>query len=84
MRVTAESLTRLMGLAGEALVQTHRLPPLVDVTLAAQREADGPSGIVAASSKTDYQARAFTLPAGERELLARSKAQAVSGFTASG
>jgi two-component system, chemotaxis family, sensor histidine kinase and response regulator WspE len=30
VRVTAESLTRLMGLAGEALVQTHRLPPLVD------------------------------------------------------
>ena len=30
MRVTAESLTRLMGLAGEALVQNHRLPPLVD------------------------------------------------------
>ena len=29
VRVTAESLTRLMGLAGEALVQTHRLPPLV-------------------------------------------------------
>ena len=30
MRVTAESLTRLLGLAGEALVQSHRLPPLVD------------------------------------------------------
>ena len=30
VRVTAESLTRLLGLAGEALVQTHRLPPLVD------------------------------------------------------
>jgi two-component system sensor histidine kinase and response regulator WspE len=30
VRVTAESLTRLMGLAGEALVQTHRLPPLVE------------------------------------------------------
>ena len=29
VRVTAESLTRLMGLAGEALVQTHRLPTLV-------------------------------------------------------
>ena len=28
--MTAESLTRLMGLAGESLVQTHRLPPLVD------------------------------------------------------
>ena len=30
VRVTAESLTRLMGLAGEALVQSHRLRPLVD------------------------------------------------------
>ena len=30
VRVTAESLTRLMGLAGEALVQSHRLRPMVD------------------------------------------------------
>jgi two-component system, chemotaxis family, sensor histidine kinase and response regulator WspE len=30
VRVTAESLSRLMGLAGEALVQSHRLRPLVD------------------------------------------------------
>ncbi len=30
VRVTAESLTRLLGLAGEALVQSHRFPPLVD------------------------------------------------------
>ncbi len=30
VRVTAESLTQLMGLAGEALVQSHRLRPIVD------------------------------------------------------
>ncbi len=30
VRVTAESLTRLLGLAGEALVQSHRLRPMVD------------------------------------------------------
>ena len=30
VRITAESLSRLLGLAGEALVQTHRLPPLID------------------------------------------------------
>ena len=30
VRITAESLTRLLGLAGEALVQSHRFPPLVD------------------------------------------------------
>ncbi len=30
VRVTADSLTRLMGLAGEALVQSHRLRPMVD------------------------------------------------------
>ena len=30
VRVTAESLTRLLGLAGEALVQSHRFPPLVE------------------------------------------------------
>jgi two-component system sensor histidine kinase and response regulator WspE len=30
VRVTADSLTRLLGLAGEALVQSHRFPPLVE------------------------------------------------------
>ena len=30
VRVTAESLTRLLGLAGESLVQSHRLRPVVD------------------------------------------------------
>ena len=30
VRVNAQSLTSLMGLAGEALVQAHRLPPLVE------------------------------------------------------
>ncbi len=30
VRVTAESLTQLMGLAGEALVQSHRLRPIVN------------------------------------------------------
>jgi two-component system sensor histidine kinase and response regulator WspE len=30
VRITAESLTRLLGLAGEALMQSHRLSPLVD------------------------------------------------------
>ena len=40
VRVTAESLTRLMGLAGESLVQTRRLRPFVDSLLAARRAAD--------------------------------------------
>ena len=30
VRITAESLTRLLALAGEALVQSHRFPPLVE------------------------------------------------------
>src|SRR5207247_2037782 len=33
VRVTAESLTRLMGLAGESLVQTRQLRPFVDSLL---------------------------------------------------
>jgi two-component system sensor histidine kinase and response regulator WspE len=34
VRVTAESLTRLMSLAGESLVQSHQLRPFVDSLLA--------------------------------------------------
>ena len=41
VRVTAESLTRLMGLAGESLVQSRQLRPFVDALLAPQEPADG-------------------------------------------
>ena len=38
VRVTAESLTRLMGLAGESLVESRRLRPLVDSLVALKRQ----------------------------------------------
>jgi two-component system sensor histidine kinase and response regulator WspE len=75
VRVTAESLTRLMGLAGEALVQTHRLPPLVE---SLWRLKGRQTGLL--KSLQFFEDRlanqGVVLPAGERELLAESKAQA--------
>ena len=38
VRVTAESLTRLMGLAGEALVQSRQLRPFVDSLMMLKRQ----------------------------------------------
>jgi two-component system sensor histidine kinase and response regulator WspE len=38
VRVTAESLTRLMSLAGESLVQSHHLRPFVDSLLAIRNQ----------------------------------------------
>ena len=38
VRVTAESLTRLMGLAGESLIQTRRLRPIVSSLLALKKQ----------------------------------------------
>ena len=75
VRVTAESLTRLMGLAGEALVQTHRLPPLVD---SLWRLKGRQTGLLESLQLLEdrLSSQGFTLPAAERELLAKSKAQA--------
>ncbi|QEH31897.1 Gliding motility regulatory protein [Aquisphaera giovannonii] len=75
VRVTAESLTRLMGLAGESLVQTRRIRPFVDSLLdlrgrqsrlleTLQRLEDRLSGVGDA------------LPAADRELLATARGQA--------
>jgi two-component system sensor histidine kinase and response regulator WspE len=41
VRVTADSLTRLMGLAGESLVQTRRLRPFVDALLRLKSQQSG-------------------------------------------
>ncbi|WP_337172975.1 hybrid sensor histidine kinase/response regulator [Paludisphaera sp.] len=41
VRVTADSLTRLMGLAGESLVQTRRFRPLFDDLLMVKRRQTG-------------------------------------------
>jgi two-component system, chemotaxis family, sensor histidine kinase and response regulator WspE len=75
VRVTAESLTRLMGLAGEALVQTHRLPPLVE---SLWRLKGRQTGLLESLQLFEdrLSSQGINLPAGERELLARSKAQA--------
>ena len=75
VRVTAESLTRLMSLAGEALVQTHRLPPVVD---SLWRLKGRQTGLLEALQHLEdrLSSQGFALPAAERELLANSKAQA--------
>ena len=75
VRVTADSLSRLMGLAGEALVQTHRLPPLVE---SLWRLKGRQTGLLKSLQLFEDRLSSLgvTLPAGEQELLAESKAQA--------
>ena len=74
VRVSAESLTRLMGLAGEALVQTHRLPPLVD---SLWRLKGRQTGLLESLQHLEDRLsnHGFVLPAAERELLESTKAQ---------
>jgi two-component system sensor histidine kinase and response regulator WspE len=88
VRVTADSLSRLMGLAGESLVQTRRLRPFVDAltelrgrqtrlleTLQSleNRLAAREGGTGFDGAGGDWSA---DLLAVERELLAKAKAQA--------
>ncbi len=74
VRVTAESLTRLMGFASEALVQSHRLPPLVQ---ALWRFKGRQSGLLQSLQLLEDRLsdQGHGLPAAERELLTKSKAQ---------
>jgi two-component system, chemotaxis family, sensor histidine kinase and response regulator WspE len=74
VRVSAESLTRLMGLAGEALVQAHRLPPLVD---SLWRLKGRQTGLLESLQRLEDRLsnHGFALPAAERELLESTKAQ---------
>jgi two-component system sensor histidine kinase and response regulator WspE len=75
VRVTAGSLTRLMGLAGEALVQAHRLPPLVDSLWRLKgQQTRVLESLEVLEDRVSSQASA--LPAASRELLANAKAQA--------
>jgi two-component system sensor histidine kinase and response regulator WspE len=79
VRVTAESLTRLMGLAGEAVVQTHQLTPLVEQLWQLKGRQIGLLETLdrlesRSSNQEDSQ------PAGFRELLARARAQATEGL----
>jgi two-component system sensor histidine kinase and response regulator WspE len=75
VRVTALSLSRLMGLAGEALVQTHRLRPLVD---ALWRLKGRQTGLLETLQLLEdrISSQGDVLPAAERELLAKAKSQA--------
>ena len=92
VRVTAESLTRLMGLAGEALVQSHRLRPMVNAlwrlrerqsrlmetlqVLEDRLPGTGSSRGIAGS------AAAPSLSAAGRELLAKARGRAAEGLQA--
>jgi two-component system, chemotaxis family, sensor histidine kinase and response regulator WspE len=75
VRVTAGSLTRLMGLAGEALVQTHRLRPLVD---SLWRLKARQTGLLESLQNLEdrLSSRHDALPALEREILAKALARA--------
>jgi two-component system, chemotaxis family, sensor histidine kinase and response regulator WspE len=75
VRVTAGSLTRLMGLAGEALVQTHRLRPLVDSLWRLKARQTGLlETLQNLEDRLSNQQNA--MPAAERELLAKALARA--------
>ena len=75
VRVTAESLTRLMGLAGESLVQTRRFRPFVDSLLLLKGRQ---TGLLETLEQLEdrLSGSGVSLPAGEREMLARAREQA--------
>ena len=79
VRVTAESLTRLLGLAGEALVQTHRLPPVVDSLWQLKGRQTGLLGTLQLLEDR-ISSEGESLAAAERELLTKMKAQAAQGL----
>ena len=74
VRVTADSLTRLLGLAGEALVQTHRLSPVVDSLWQLKGRHTGLlANLQLLMDRISSQGN--VLAAAEQELLAKMKAQ---------
>jgi two-component system sensor histidine kinase and response regulator WspE len=75
VRVTAESLTRLMGLAGESLVQTRRFRPFVDSLLLLRRRQTGLLETLQRLEDRLSDAK-VALPAADRELLAKAREQA--------
>ena len=79
VRVTAESLTRLMGLAGEALMQTHRLAPLVDSLWQLKGRQTGLLETLQLLEDR-VSSRQDTLTAADRDQLAKAKAQAAQGL----
>jgi two-component system sensor histidine kinase and response regulator WspE len=75
VRVTAESLTRLLGLAGEALVQSHRFPPLVDSLWRLKGKETGLLESLQVLEDHISNNQENTLSAADRERLAAVKAQ---------
>ncbi|HKM54318.1 MAG TPA: hybrid sensor histidine kinase/response regulator, partial [Isosphaeraceae bacterium] len=75
VRVTAESLTRLMGLAGESLVQTRRFRPFVDSLLVLKSRQ---TGLLETLQRLEdrLSSAGESLPAAERELLSTARGQA--------
>jgi two-component system, chemotaxis family, sensor histidine kinase and response regulator WspE len=75
VRVTAESLTRLMGLAGESLVQTRRFRPFVDSLLLLKGRQ---TGLLETLQRLEdrLSGAKVPLPAAERELLSKARDQA--------
>jgi two-component system, chemotaxis family, sensor histidine kinase and response regulator WspE len=98
VRVTAESLTRLLGLAGEALVQSHRLRPLIDalwrlrerqsrlvesLQVLEDRLSIAESGRGAASvTDHSFSPSTVAMSAAGRELLARARGRAADSLQA--
>jgi two-component system, chemotaxis family, sensor histidine kinase and response regulator WspE len=76
VRVTAESLTRLLGLAGEALVQSHRFPPLVDTLWRLKGKETGLLESLQVLEDHISNNQENMLSAANQERLAAAKAQA--------
>ncbi len=75
VRVSADSLTRLMGLAAESVVQTHRLRPLIAGLLRIKaKQAELQSTLERLDHRLSAHAAAMSVA--ERELLAEAKARA--------
>jgi two-component system sensor histidine kinase and response regulator WspE len=75
VRVTAESLTRLMSLAGESLVQTRRFRPLVDSLLLLKSRQ---TGLLETLQRLEdrLSREGVSLPAAEHEMLSSCRDQA--------
>ncbi len=73
VRVAADSLSRLMGLAGESLVQARRLRPFVESLSALKRRQDA---LLDTLRALEDRRVSGADPAAQGELLARAKAEA--------
>ena len=78
VRVSAESLSRLMGLAGESLVQARQLRPFVDALVALRgRQTVLIEALQAVEERRASGSSNGSASAGVAELLARAKSEAV-------